>query len=162
MSSLTAAFVLALSAETADSQGHHYKDQIPNDAATTIANLCSVQTVMPEDTCASLYVTQIAGESGNRFDPCNPKDPKSCDSGKAVGPLQLHAKELGMSAPSTWTQAITQYWPWLVKSMKLNPDHPLAALCGSWKHPRAIALSDIRVAEAKRILAVVKAKAVNP
>lgn len=159
---LSAAFVLALSAETQDAGGHHYKDVLPNDAATTIANLCTVQTFLPEETCASIYVTQIAGESGNRFDPCDSKNPKSCDSGKAVGPLQMHLRELGLPNPKTWTEAITQYLPWLKKSMSLNPDHPLAALCGSWKHPRAIALSDARTNEAKRILAIVKKKQENP
>jgi hypothetical protein len=144
---LTAVFVIALSEAVTDGNGHTFpKDALPSDAATTIANVCEAQTfIADKPTCAAILVVMAARESGFNIKAVG-------DGGKAVGAFQLHYKELGLTPSTTWTKQITDYLPWLAKSMKICPEYPLAPLAGSCRHPGSRVISTARILEAKRIL----------
>lgn len=141
-----AAWVLAASLRVQDAEGHSPTKPIAKDGAEAIVGACNkVRLVTGEDPrymCASVYLVMAFKESGYRLDAVG-------DGGKARGPFQIHTS--AEKAPKTWDEAVKQFTPILQRSAT-TCEEPLAMLAsGSCTNKAGIAISRVRMAEARAI-----------
>jgi hypothetical protein len=134
-------WILHASLLVSDAHGHHPTQPIATEGAQAIARACERQpSEQAQRKCAAVYLVMAFRESGYRLDAIG-------DGGRARGPFQVHTAR----APKTWSEAVEQYTPILVRSATSCAE-PLEMLatgrCGTEVGRR---ISRERMAEADRI-----------
>jgi hypothetical protein len=137
-----ATWILHISLLVTDVHGYHPMQPIATEGAQAIAHACERQpNEQAQRKCAAVYLVMAFRESGYRLDAVG-------DGGRARGPFQVHTTQ----APKTWTEAVEQYTPLLVRSATSCAE-PLEMLatgrCGTEIGRR---ISRERMAEAERIV----------
>lgn len=136
-------WVLLASVQVVDGGGHHPAKPIAVAGAQAIASACERRpAIESQRLCSAVYLVMAFRESGYQLGAVG-------DGGRAKGPFQIH-QTVG---PTTWSEAVAQYTPLLVRSASACTE-PLAMLAsGSCANKAGIAISRNRMAEARRIVA---------